>query len=253
MSTKPNKLRFIRKDTVSDRLLIDFKVHSAFGDSIFLIEKDLGDTITIDGYLKLTKTPIESNCIINNERIVVIKPNEYTLNKKKTFHISDPDSFSKACAYIPDSPLIQNCHRMLIFMLSKERFKLAVDYVSYFMVFEAHHEILPDSINVCYAETPSNELQTMSATDLSLTKWEFDDKEYLYDKVKSFIKDIRFKYNVWSDQWNCKIYIKSYSPYSETAIEDVFDLNSMKSNDIYHLDIIKRRNEIKEENNHDNF
>lgn len=247
MSTKPNKLRFIRKGTVSDRLLIDFKIYNAFGDSIFLIEKDLGDTIVIDGNFKLTKTPIESNCIINNERIVVIKPNEYTLNKNKTFHISDPNSFSKACAYIPDSPLTQNYHRMQIFMLHKERFKLAVDYVSYFMTFEAYHKILPDNITVCYAETPSNELQHISTTDLSLTKWEFDDKEYLYDKLKSFIKDTRSKYNIWSDQWNRKVYIKSYSPYSGTAIEDIFDLNNMGSNDIYHLEILKRR-EPKEEN-----
>lgn len=85
---------------------------------------------------------------------------------------------------------------------------------TYSMNFEAINKVCPsDAINIlCKVET---------------VKTKFDNMDILKENMKSFIKEVKKKYNINYSEWNCKVYIKSYSYYSgEYTIEEKYDLNS---------------------------
>ena len=85
---------------------------------------------------------------------------------------------------------------------------------TYSMNFEAINKVCPsDTINILYK--------------VETVKTKFDNMDILKENMKSFIKEVKKKYNISYSEWNCKVYIKSYSYYSgEYAIEEKYDLNS---------------------------
>lgn len=203
---------------------------------VMITDKDYGENIIVskdDNKVSLTRMRTISCTIVNNTKKLTVLYDNAT--RAESFYI--PADYSKPTAYIT------SLERFISAIGERHFYLLGYDLCgfslydpkyakTYSMNFEAINKTYQDSINISYkAETLVDKIfsNILIVHGIKTIKTTFDNIDILKDNMKSFIKEIKDKYNITYDEWNCKVYIKSYSYYDgEYTIEDVFDLNNIE-------------------------